>query len=768
MTDSLRQELLASFAEESAELFDRIMLKLSELDQGQADPEQALRSVRQQLHTLKGAASAVNNRLVKTGCHLLEESLDQWLSADQELVDPEGWIHLLADGIPILEDWVSQPDLAEAEGLLAMIEEAWEDSALTPNESVSEIMQQLQAAGSEKADTESVNTEEQQLQKPSNGDQPTSSPKDKTGTSSVRVSVRRLRELDTQFAELHLTTLRHEQSAQQLKSLRDRMQRMEMQWRKARQTLLASDGAQAESVDMALQPIDKQLKELNREVYQLAGEANALSSRFDVHTASLRESIQGIRMMPMRPYLESFQRIVFDASRTLGKEVQLHIDEHNVEADRTVLDKLRDPLIHLVKNAVAHGIESPGEREQAGKDPQGEITLDAQVRGETLTLQIFDDGNGIDRQTLLRKARENGWEGKGELTDEEVLDLLCTPGLSTSRETTEISGRGMGLDIVRERVRELHGVLSLTSIDGQGTQFTLQVPTQISTLLGISVRVDNYHFGIPQDSVQRLLRLKADQIRTVNGKEVITWNEKTIAVLPLAQFVGVAHSKSTRNAKGLRHILLLSYGDQYLAVEVDEIVTESPFYLRPLGKQFETIAHLAGGALMPDGSVLPVLEVAALFERLRKGQSIAVATQTERGNGSAESFSEPSTSQRNARRILVVDDSITMRTLEQNILTNNGFDVITAKHGREAQSLLKEYSNIGLVISDVEMPHVNGLQLCQSIREGDNPDLPVILVTSLGSEQEQQAGMQAGADAYIVKGDFRQEHFLETVRRYMV
>jgi CheY-like chemotaxis protein len=367
---------------------------------------------------------------------------------------------------------------------------------------------------------------------------------------------------------------------------------------------------------------------------------------------------------------------------------------------------------------------------------------------------------------LAEKARRLGWEVSAEqLTDDQVLEILCESGVSTSTQTTEISGRGLGMDIVRDRIRELRGVLSMKSFDGQGSRFTIQVPTQVSTLRGISVLVGEYRFGIPQESVERILRLTPSEIRSINGKEVISWEEQTIAVLPLHHFVGATNGIS-KSQKPLRYMLLLGYGDHKMALEVDEILTEVPFYLRPLGKQFEHVDHLAGGALMSDGSVLPVLDISALFNKTRMGGASRIQ-HTELHTENGKQASSLDKSDKRQSRILVVDDSITMRTLEQNILSSNGYDVISAKHGREAQSLLKEYDDVGLVISDVEMPHVTGLELCKSIRAGDNPDLPVILVTSLGSEEEKKAGMQAGADAYIVKGDFRQEHFLDTVQRYI-
>ncbi|MGM0586888.1 MAG: hybrid sensor histidine kinase/response regulator [Bacteroidota bacterium] len=770
MTKSLREELLASFAEESTELFNQIMLKLSVMEQQEEPVEQVLSFIRQQLHTLKGAASAVNNATVKLGCHLLEESLDQLIAETEDVSNQQLWSDLLAESIPLLEQWSSNPQQADHQLFVQQVRETWKQGALDPGEEVLALMDSIMALDDREDDAEEAaqaDTRQVDVADHAESTNGTSVPETKQSSTghSIRVNTDRLAELDTQFAELHLSTLVHEECATELKALRDQIGDLVQDWRSLRQQEMDNpQGGSTELIGEKLSQYDRRLKNLYSDIYRVAGKANALNGRLDVQTEGLRDSLQSIRMMPIKPFLESFQRIVFEASRELNKKVRLIIEEQGAEADRTILDKLRDPLIHLVKNAVAHGIESPEVREQVGKDPQGEIVIEAEVRGEMLLMRVLDDGAGVDRQAMTQKAKQQGWSnGQEELSFDQMLDLMCQSGFSTTQNVTEVSGRGMGMDIVRDRIQAMRGALTLRSIDGQGTAFTIQVPTQLSTLQGVSVQAGEHAFGIPQENINRILRLTGNEIRTINDKEIISWEDETIAVVQLRSLLGLAEQQITDE---IRFLMLIGYGDRQMALEVDEIITEVPFYLRPLGRQFDRVGYLAGGALMSDGSVLPVLDIAHLFEMVRDGLG-SVQTTTKTSNGQDMQRLSQFAETQEKTLVLVVDDSITMRTLEQNILLSNGYDVVVAKHGREALSMLREYEEVGLVISDVEMPHMNGLELCRAIRSGDHSDLPVILVTSLGSDEEKKAGMQAGADAYIVKGDFRQEHFLKTIEQHI-
>jgi two-component system chemotaxis sensor kinase CheA len=491
--------------------------------------------------------------------------------------------------------------------------------------------------------------------------------------------------------------------------------------------------------DPELREVLRQARQLSAQLVDFAGESLRLSDELQ----SAMRSLAMVRIDGLATVLKRSVREVCSAS---GTSASLRLVGGHTEVDRAMLEGLRDPLVHLVRNAVAHGVEPPEERRLAGKPEAGSVEVEARSMGPWVDVVVRDDGRGIDLQQVRTRALEAGVASPGQLDEmgeSELLDLLFRGGISTATEVTEYAGRGVGLDVVRTHLRKLGGEASLSSTHGQGAQVRLRVPLTRLTTTGVLVQIGEQAYAVPTADVERTLKIDIQDIKQVNGAEVISVEDQLVRVV----HGGAAVCNSAATATG-RFAVIIGDGPRRRALTVDEVLGQRELLLQPLCWNLEAAPAIAGSTVLDAGDVVLVLDAHALA---RIGQTVRSA-------------------QRPARRtprLLVVDDSATSRTLERNILRAAGYEVLTAVTGTEAtQTLTSE--QIDLVISDVEMPQMDGLELTRWIRSHDDLGaLPVVLVTSLGSESQKLQGAEAGADAYIVKGEFEQDELLRTVARLL-
>ncbi|HET7189432.1 MAG TPA: response regulator, partial [Gemmatimonadaceae bacterium] len=457
-----------------------------------------------------------------------------------------------------------------------------------------------------------------------------------------------------------------------------------------------------------------------------------------------------LRQRSLRELTETLPRVVRDVALEVGKPARLVVTGEEVEADRVVVEALREPLLHLVRNAVDHGLELPAERAAAGKPAEGTIGVAVTLRGDRLRVAITDDGRGLDLAALRRALEQRG---RPVPADPAALQrAIFDDGLSTRERATTLSGRGVGLGIVRVSVERVGGTVEVTSAAGQGTTFILEVPLSIATLRALTVQVDGALLAIPSAFVARVDRIDARRIARVDGRAMLTTGGPPTPVTTLAALLGPPFAEPP--VEDMLQIVTVEAGGQRLALVVDELRDERELVLRPLEHAGPAATALTvGTALLGDGEVVLVLGVAVLMGDGSRHVSIAAPA--------ADRFDPAS------RRILVVDDSITSRTLEQSVLTAAGYDVVTAVDGLEGWRVI-ERGDVALVISDVEMPHLDGVELCMRIRANERTaSLPVILVTSLDQPEQRARGLEAGADAYVTKSGFDQDILLDTVRQLL-
>ena len=486
---------------------------------------------------------------------------------------------------------------------------------------------------------------------------------------------------------------------------------------------------------------------------RLAADARAVAVGVD----ALFEEARRLRMTPAVSVLDLFPAMVRDLAQEQGKDVEWAVRGADLEVDRRVLEALKDPLIHLVRNAVDHGIESPGARVDAGKASRGRVAVTvASLEGGRVELRVEDDGGGIDPRRVREAAVRAGLLAAGtaeSLADEEAIDLVYRSGLTTSPIITEVSGHGLGLAIVKECVERLRGRLSLETRVGAGTTVSMVVPASIATFRGLLVRAGDQAFLLPVESVERVIRVAPEEIVTVEGREAVPSRGHPLFVARLRSLLQLDGSEDPpeAEAEGKRPCALVRSEERVMGVIVDEVLGDREVLVKDLRPPLLRVRNVAGAGLLGTGQVVLIL---------RPSDLLRSAEQAHRPPAAA-----PAPAERRPSAVLVVDDSITTRTMEKNLLEAAGYEVRVAVDGIDAWTLLRT-ERFDIVVSDVDMPRMDGFDLTARVRADPTlADLPVVLVTALESREDKERGIEVGADAYVVKSSFDQSNLLEIIRR---
>lgn len=471
----------------------------------------------------------------------------------------------------------------------------------------------------------------------------------------------------------------------------------------------------------------------------------------------LREAKQ-VLMLPCSTLLGGYHLMVCDLAREFGKDVVLDVQGGSVELDKRILETMHDPLIHLVRNGVDHGIEKPAERLRRGKPARGTISIRVVPQaGNRVEIVISDDGAGADSERLVQQCLAKGELGAAEaakLSEREKLALMFRSGISTSPIITEISGRGLGLAIVQEAVGKLNGQLAVESAAGQGTTFRIVLPITLATFRGLVVDAGGRSFVIPTLSIERAVRVGPENLRTMENREVVIVGGEALALIGLAELLELPAAAVP--AAGRRFpALILTGASRRLACRVDAVREEQEILVKSLGRQLRHVPLLSGCTVLPNGHLAPILDVPDL---------IRAAARPGAGPGAVSGTvaAEPT-----AAAILLAEDSITSRMLLKNILDAAGFRVQTAIDGLDAWTTLQTQP-FDLLISDVDMPRLDGFSLTARIRASERfAELPIVLVTGREKPEDRERGIEAGANAYIIKGSFNQNKLLETIRQLL-
>jgi len=518
------------------------------------------------------------------------------------------------------------------------------------------------------------------------------------------------------------------------------------------QLMAGHDPKIREHLMAAHEQLDRGRQLLNGQIEQMES-ANAHGIKL---ANELYQETLSSRMRPFQEGMQGFPRLVRDLTRTLQKKVKYELLGAQTRVDRDVLAKLEAPLNHIIRNALDHGMETPAERQAAGKSPEGRLTIEARHRAGMLLVTIQDNGRGIDAQSIKAKVLDRSLatpEMVNAMTEGEILEFLFLPGFSTAGKVTEISGRGVGLDVVQNMVQQEGGSVRISSQVGVGTTFHLQLPVTRSVLRAMITEIAGDPYGFPLARIERVIHLPADQIRTVEGRNYFEWEGHNVGLVSAHEVLEL--SRGSTGADVLRAVLF-SEGGQWYGVEVDRILGERDCVVRPIDARLGRIPDVSAVSMMEDGSPMWLLDIDDLIRSIDSLLS-------EGRLGRARHRQGVETQAQNVRQILVVDDSLTVREIERKLLERHGFQVDVAVDGMEGWNAAR-LGQYDLIVSDVDMPRMNGIDFIKRLRQDARlVNVPVIIVSYKDREEDRLRGMEAGASHYLTKSSFQDDSFIQAV-----
>jgi two-component system sensor histidine kinase and response regulator WspE len=577
----------------------------------------------------------------------------------------------------------------------------------------------------------------------------TPAPTQQSRAASVRVTAEKLDRLlqlagETMLESRRLGTLRDEalELKRDLVRLEDELERLRMTARRA--------GLDPAAIAPARGLVEKGRSRVLSHLLTVEGAIR----RGEETSTQLYHEVLSSRMRPFADATASLARTVRDLARQLGKDARLEIVGDTVPVDRDVLVRLDAPLNHMLRNALDHGVEMPDERRARGKPAQATLRVEARHHAGMLRIRVSDDGRGIDlealRERIVRKALTTG-DMAATLDRQELLEFLFLPGFSTAQQVTDISGRGVGLDVVQSTAREIGGTAKIETELGRGTVFELELPITLSVIRALLVEVAGETLAFPLARIERVLQPTASEVHTVEGRMQVLVDGQSVGVIDAARVLALADARRPAERENL--VILGGSGDRY-GVAVDRLVGEEDLVVRALDPRLGKVPHLSSAAVREDGDPVLIVDSEDLL------QSVRVALNEGRLRGARPARALDA---RRALRALVVDDSATVREVERQLLVRMGFEVETAVDGLDGLHAARE-GGFDLVVSDIDMPRMNGIEFVRALR-GDArfAVVPVIVVSYKDREEDRLAGLDAGATAYLTKGAFRDSTFADTV-----
>jgi two-component system chemotaxis sensor kinase CheA len=581
---------------------------------------------------------------------------------------------------------------------------------------------------------------------------------------TIRVESQKLDKLLTQASELAVTKGQIGDRVAEI----DQILALWEEWgREAFVSRLTFDELERRWNTPELQPLQNFYNLLETRLEQLGGLLNRLrtttfedNAKLETVANELESGIHSLRLLPFSTIFNLFPRTVRDLAKQQGKDVNLLLEGGDNTVDKQILEEMKDPLLHLLRNAIDHGIETPQERQHLGKPASATIRLRGYQVGSTVSIEVIDDGRGLDVEAIKRSAVRRGVRTEEELTKmstAEIQALIFAAGFSTRTAVTEISGRGVGLDVVRANVERLKGNIQVEFTPGKGCLFRITVNSSLATTDALIVQVSEHPYAIPVGFVEAMQLVSPQEVFTTEGTQTLPFQGESVTVAWLADLLGLpvkapTSTKALHAASKTIPCMILRIGSERLALLVDTILEQQDIVLKPQSQLLKRIRNISGATILGTGEVCMVLNPPDLFKSAKKAVvSVTVKELTEQAQVK--------------QKILLVEDSIPIRTQMKRILETAGYEVTAAVDGEDGFNKLRAGS-FKAVVSDVQMPNLDGLGLTSKIRQfQEYKALPVILVTTLASSEDKRQGAEAGASAYITKGDFEQGVLLDTLRR---
>jgi two-component system chemotaxis sensor kinase CheA len=753
--DEFMARLRNTFKVEAEELLQGISSMLLELEKspGSAAAAAIVENVFREAHTLKGAARAVDLPDIESICQQMEGVFSLW-KRQQSVPVPEAF-DSLHHAVDMMRALLPSGEAQKAGATQQQNELIQRLNRLQSPSSVSANQIGRAELPSTPASAASVSSQPVEAERPATAE-------------TVRIPIDKL---DSRLLKAESMLVLKAIASQRVNEYRETAQAMEQwqrEWSKvsseARTLLqrLEHSGEDAVPASAALVSFlgwnCDFVRSLESKLHSLSAQAQHDHHNVARHVDDLLEDSKKLLMLPFSTLANQFPRLVRDLCRDQNKDADFVVRGSDVEIDKRVLEEMKDALIHILRNCVDHGVESPAQRQERHKPPRATITVAAlPVNGNKVEIVVCDDGGGVDLQRVKASAVSHGILSESDahsLADDQALHLVFHSEVSTSPTVTTISGRGLGMAIVQAKTEKLGGRISLESTPQVGTTLRMLLPLTLATFRGILVSVTDRIFVVPAAHVERVLRVRSRDIQTVENREVILLQQKAVSLVRLHTILEMRAKSDDPGAPEFLQVLIVRSTDQHIALVVDQVLHEEEVLVKQLHKPLVRVRNIAGATVLGSGTVAPVLNVTDVMRSVRTVGAVSVSTAVVKEH-----------SERPSKKVLVVEDSITSRMLLKGILETAGYEVQTAVDGVDAFTMLRE-DEFDLVVSDVEMPRMNGFDLTARIRSDKRlAELPVVLITALESREQRERGIDAGANAYVIKSSFDQQNLLEVVRR---
>jgi two-component system chemotaxis sensor kinase CheA len=716
------KELRNLFKAESAEHLQNLeagLLRLEKEPDNKSDLETAFRDA----HSLKGAARMVGVTGVEKICHRIEDMLGKAVKESaplhSEFMD---WIYKALDSVKKL---VREAVTGEPAGV-----------------DVSDVLNIMAGAEKNQATTENL--------PPASPPEDTSkTPYDVYRIDTIRVETKKLDELMTHTGELAVMKTR---TARILAQVEEILESCESALNKS---------PMANGNGENFNPESEKIKTLVAKLTAMRDAIFEDNSRLEYIASALDGGIRDIRLVPFSALFNLFPRMVRDMAKERAKIVDLEIVGSDTKADKRIIEEMKDPIMHLIRNSIDHGIETPEERELAGKPKAGKIRLTAFNTEVNIVVEVADDGRGLNLDSIKKTALKRMVVSEKELeamSQKEIENLVFEHGFSTSAFVTDVSGRGIGLDVVTSNLEALKGSVQVESQPGASCVFLMKLPVTLTTARVLLVAARGRSYAIPMEFVDTSLRVTPGNIFPLEGRSAIALENKTaVWVADLADILELPKAETVQNdpkpAIAWKPCVVLAVGSEKFGLFVDDLLDEQEVVLKPKNEILKRVRNVSDATILASGEICAVLNPNDMLRTVRKQ--------------SATDMRPPTDKKKEERKlsVLLVEDSITTRTQEKRILEGGGYEVVTAVNGLDALDKLAQRW-FDAVVSDIMMPGMDGLALTATIRrDKKNKELPVILVTTLASDEDKRRGLEAGANAYIPKPSFDQKILLETLGR---
>ncbi len=780
-------EFLETFRAEAAERLQVLSNGLMHLEESPGD-EEMLRKLFREAHTLKGAAGMMGLDAIKELSHRMEDILEAVQKGQVTLRG--GTADLLLETLDrietLLPEGQSEPEPASAVAdLLGRLEavrgddEAGQVSRVDVPPEAAEAGPEPAAAnaaaesgtalkavepeapgGALRQEPGMENRTEPTVASRAPGSQPDGAPSPQKGSrneSTIRVNIDRLDNLLNLMGEILVNQGDAEEKIGGLSQIQSRMREIKSLFAGLSDQVRRLKGeVEAERMDV----IDQQIIRMEDTIARTVDEMGSVTKSIRENTNSRRLALDDlqdqalhVRMLPIATVFSLYPRVARNAAASTGKKVLLKVSGEKTELDKRILEQIADPLMHIVRNCVDHGIEPPAEREAVGKPRQGTVWLKASQRGDRVEIMVEDDGGGINPDKIRAAAAARGIIAEGDsLSDDEAVQLIFKTGFSTADAVTALSGRGVGLDVVRNNIEKLEGSVAVETEAGTGTKFRVSLPVTLAVINGLLVGSGDSRFIIPMASVKELVSLAPEDIQSLGTHKGFLMRGSAVPLIDLMEFLG---GNATEAESRKLRVVIVGAERYRLGLIVGNLAGERETVIKSLGEFLPHLRFIAGVTVLGSGEPVLVLNINELVCAVKEGASSREASRpVVAAAGEAD-----------RKAILVVEDSLVVREMQRNILEAAGYKVETAVDGNDALSRLS-VKPVDCVVTDVEMPGMDGFHLTSAIRRNKEiSDIPVIMVSSRSSDDDKRKGAEAGANAYVVKGSFDQQNLLDTIYR---